>query len=128
MSCSSMRGSTRTGDRNDAADPRRTLLTAGPLRLAACRTDEAAYFGKTEPPNKQRLVYLIGAEPATLDRAKSVDLWDLYIVHALFDGLTTLHPMSAEPMAGLATHFDVTPDGLHYTFYLRDHPEPHGAR
>ena len=40
--------------------PRRTLIGAGPLAFAACKTADA------EPPKSRRL-YLIGAEPATLD-------------------------------------------------------------
>jgi ABC-type oligopeptide transport system substrate-binding subunit len=107
---------------------RRTFLSAGPMAMAACRTGEGAYFGRTEPPRDQRLVYLIGAEPATLDPAKSVDLWELYIVHALFEGLTTLHPLTGEPMAGLATHYEISPDGLQYTFYLRGHAGGRGVR
>ena len=67
--------------------PRR-LLAAGPLRsLRAARRD--AYFGKTDPPRSQRLVYLLGAEPATLDPAKSSDLWEAPIIHAMFEGLTS---------------------------------------
>jgi oligopeptide transport system substrate-binding protein len=31
-------------------------------------------------------------------------------------------------MSALATHFDVSPDGLRYTFYLRGHPWPRGKR
>src|SRR5215475_12744030 len=94
---------------------RRKLLTAGPLALAACKQAEG-YFGRTEPPHSERLVYLIQSEPATLDPAKSADLFELYIVHSLFEGLTTIHPITGEAMAGLATHYQVSPDGLRYTF------------
>jgi len=106
---------------------RRRVLTAAPLALAACRQAQG-YFGRTEPPESDRLVYLIGAEPATLDPAKSTDLWELYIVHALFEGLTTIHPVTGEPMAGLATHYQVSADGLRYTFFLRGHPAAVGVR
>ena len=106
---------------------RRKLLTAGPMALAACRPAQG-YFGRTAPPDSQRLVYLIGAEPATLDPAKSADLWELYIVHALFEGLTTSHPVTCEPMAGLATHYQVSADGLRYTFFLRGHAAAIGVR
>ena len=71
---------------------RRTFLSAGPVAMAACGKVEGAYFGRTASPQEQRLVYLIGSEPATLDPAKSADLFELYIVHSLFEGLTTLHP------------------------------------
>src|SRR5262249_24241472 len=107
---------------------RRSLLTAVPAMLAACGRGDGAYFGRTEPPRTQRLVYLIGAEPGTLDPAMSPDLWEGYIVHALFEGLTTFHPQMTRAMAALATHYEVSPDGLLYTLYLRGHPAPRGER
>ena len=107
---------------------RRALLAAAPLALTACGKAEAAYFGKTDPPESQRLVYLIGTEPGTLDPAKSVDLWEGPIIGAMFEGLTHLHRQTGEPNAGLATHYAVTADGLVYTFFLRGHPKPRGAR
>ena len=107
---------------------RRALFAVAPLAVTNCRKPEEAYFGKTNPPRGQRLVYLISAEPATLDPAKSADLWESYIVHSLFEGLTTLHPVTAEPMAGLATHVQVTSDGIRHTFFLRGQAEPRGRR
>src|SRR5689334_10541115 len=117
----------RSGNSVDLPLTRRQWIGAAPLALAACRQAEA-YFGRTEPPPGQQLVFLIGAEPATLDPAKSTDLWEGYIVHAMFEGLTGYHPKTAQPMAALATHYDVTPDALRYTFYLRGHECPRGER
>ena len=88
---------------------RRTLLAAGPLVLAGCRAGEGVYFGKTEPPKRQRLVVLLGAEPGSLDPATSTDLVEDRVIYALFEGLTTLHPQNSEPMAGLATHYESPP-------------------
>ena len=68
---------------------RRALLGVSPLVLAACETKRARYFGKTDPPRSQELVYLLGAEPGTLDPAKSGDLWEAPIIHAMFEGLTS---------------------------------------
>ena len=68
------------------------------LDRARYSRNEESYFGRTTPPNAQKLVYLIGAEPASLDPAKSIDLWELYIAHSLFEGLTTRHPATGEPM------------------------------
>jgi oligopeptide transport system substrate-binding protein len=107
---------------------RRTLLAAGPLALAGCRTTEGAYFGKTEAPKSQRLVVLLAAEPGSLDPATSTILVEDRVIYALFEGLTTLHPLSAEAMAGLATHYELSTDALHYTFFLRGHPGPRGIR
>ena len=106
---------------------RRTLLAAGPLALAGCRAAEGAYFGKTDPPNRQTLVAVLGVEPGALDPATSAELIEQRVIYALFEGLTTLHPSTGEAMAGMATHYQVTPDGLRYTFYLRGHPAPRGS-
>lgn len=108
--------------------PRRTFLAAGPLALAACRAAEGAYFGKTDPPKRQRLVAVLGVEPGSLDPATSGELIEQRVVYALFEGLTTLHPSTGDAMAGLATHYEVASDGLRYTFYLRGHPKPRGIR
>jgi oligopeptide transport system substrate-binding protein len=106
---------------------RRTLLTAGPMMLAACSRAEEAYFGRTDPPRSQRLVYLLGAEPGTLDPAKSGDLWEAPVIHALFEGLVTCIAATGEPAAALATHCAISADGLRYTFCLRGHPDPGGT-
>lgn len=107
---------------------RRSLLAGAPIAFAACSRGDNEYFGRIDPPGSEQVVYLIGAEPATLDPAKSTDLWESYVVHALFEGLTSLHPQTGAPMAALATHYEVSPDALQYAFYLRGHAAPRGAR
>ena len=104
---------------------RRALLGVSPL-LAACETRRARYFGKTDPPRSQELVYLLGAEPGTLDPAKSDDLWEAPIIHAMFEGLTSIEPATGEPRAALATHYEADSNGLRYVFRLRGHPRPRG--
>ena len=106
---------------------RRAVLAAGPLALAGCGRAEATYFGRTEPPRTQRLVYLLDADVATLDPVLSSDYAEAYVIHALFEGLTSLDQATGAPRAGLATHYEMTPDGLGYTFYLRGHPSPRGV-
>jgi ABC-type oligopeptide transport system substrate-binding subunit len=108
--------------------PRRTLLAGAPLALVACRTAESAYFGRTDPPQRQRLVAVLGVEPGSLDPATSAELIEERVIYALFEGLTTLHPLTGEAMAGLATHYELSSDGCRYTFYLRGHPGPIGTR
>jgi peptide/nickel transport system substrate-binding protein/oligopeptide transport system substrate-binding protein len=39
---------------------------------------------------------------------------------ALFEGLVTYHPSSLAPLPGVARDWDISEDGLTYTFYLRD--------
>ncbi|HEX2652176.1 MAG TPA: peptide ABC transporter substrate-binding protein [Xanthobacteraceae bacterium] len=50
------------------------------------------------------------------------------IINALFDGLTKFHPVTLEPMAALATHFETNSEATRFTFYLRGHPHPRGIR
>jgi MarR-like DNA-binding transcriptional regulator SgrR of sgrS sRNA len=105
--------------------PRRRLIAAGPLALAACGRAEESYFGRTHPPPTQRLVHLLEFEPSTLDPALSSERMEELML-SLFEGLTSLDPANGTPMAALATHYEVTSDGLRYTFYLRGHPA-HGC-
>ena len=107
--------------------PRRAFLAACPLALAACGGSEETYFGNTEPPRTQRLVYLLESEPGSLDPALAVGRED-FLVLSLFEGLTSLNPLSSAPMSALATHFEVTPDGLRYVFYLCGHRRPRGTK
>jgi ABC-type oligopeptide transport system substrate-binding subunit len=107
--------------------PRRALLAAGPLALAGCGRAEEDYFGKTDPPQTQRLVHLLEFEPTTLDLALSSERME-DVMLSLFEGLTSLDPATGTPMAALSTHYEVTSDGLRYTFYLRGHALPRGIR
>ena len=106
---------------------RRNFLALGSLALADCG-DEGPYFGNTLPPKRQQLVYAIVGTGALLDPAKSVDtLSEGSIVRALFEGLTNYHPRTMEPMAGIATHHEISKDGLRVTLYLRGHSRPQGT-
>jgi ABC-type oligopeptide transport system substrate-binding subunit len=77
---------------------------------------------------RQQLVCATLATAGTLDPAKSGDfLVEGSILRALFEGLTNYHPQTTEPMAGLATHYETSADGMHITLYLRGHSRPRGA-
>ncbi|MBI1320340.1 MAG: peptide ABC transporter substrate-binding protein [Candidatus Hydrogenedens sp.] len=39
---------------------------------------------------------------------------------ALFEGLARVNPETLEPEPGVAASWDIAPDGVHYTFHLRD--------
>jgi oligopeptide transport system substrate-binding protein len=57
-------------------------------------------------------------DPRSLDPALSTDVPTGRAVGYLFDGLTRFTP-DARVVPGLATSWDVSPDGLTYTFHLR---------
>jgi oligopeptide transport system substrate-binding protein len=65
------------------------------------------------------LVILNGAEPESLDPAVVTGQADLRATGALFEGLTRNDPRDGVPTPALAERWDVSPDGMVYTFYLR---------
>src|SRR5215207_343152 len=58
-------------------------------------------------------------EPATLDPHLLNAYTDFRVAMALFEGLTVLDEKTAEPLPGVAERWDISPDGLTYTFHLR---------
>jgi len=64
---------------------------------------------------------LIGnkAEPATLDPQVLNAFTDMRVAMTLFEGLTVLDDATAKPLPGAAERWDISPDGLVYTFHLR---------
>lgn len=93
-----------------------TTALAALLALTGCgkrETDvEAGIRTKT-------LLVSNGAEPASLD-PQLVNLYlDTRILYALFEGLTAIDEKTTRPVPAAAERWDVSADGLVYTFYLR---------
>jgi len=68
--------------------------------------------------NEQVLRYILEAEPATLDPAKSTAIPESLVELQIFEGLTRLDAKE-QPVPGVAEKWEVSPDGMKYTFYLR---------
>ncbi len=107
---------------------RREFLLGGPLALAGCARTRSEYFGDTAPPTARRLVFESGSEAGSLDPAKCITDVETYVQPALFEGLTGLHPVTSEPIAALATHYEMKQSGAQFSFYLRGHSAPRGLR
>jgi oligopeptide transport system substrate-binding protein len=107
---------------------RRTALATSATMLAACSKTAEPYFGRSTPPGTQRLRYVLGAEPESVDPAYYPGGFESYVIPALFEGLTSYHPQTLQPMAALATHFEVSPPTSQLTFYLRGHADPRGEQ
>lgn len=58
-------------------------------------------------------------EPATLDPNLIDAATDMNIAVALFEGLTVLDEATSHPLPGAAERWEISPDGLVYTFHLR---------
>jgi len=77
--------------------------------------------GKPEQPADVReFVYVSGAEPETLDPARMTGLLEGRLANGLFEGLATYDPKDLSPLPGAAEKWEISPDGLAYTFHLRD--------
>ena len=85
------------------------LLLGAFCVLAGCR--------RAEP--RADLVIINNAEPGSLDPAMGTGYEELRIILGLWEGLMRVDPRTAQPIPGLAERYDVSPDGLVYTFHLR---------
>lgn len=60
------------------------------------------------------------AEPGTLDPHLASILTDQIIVNTLFEGLTVLDEQTTQPLPAAAEFWETSPDGLTWTFQLRE--------
>ncbi len=91
------------------------LLTAV-LLLAGCRQRETL----VEAGIRTQTLHLgNGAEPQNLDPQLSTAYTDYNILIALFEGLTVIDEATSAAIPGTASSWDVSADGLTYTFHLR---------
>lgn len=86
------------------------------LGLAAC---QGAPQRAACPAGKVCLEYGNNSEPQTLDPGKANLVDEASIIGDLIEGLTTDAP-DATPMPGVAARWETSPDGLVWTFHLRE--------
>lgn len=91
-------------------------LLVGALLVSGCGKRETAV---EEGIRTRTLLVGNSAEPASLDPHVFVAATDMRVAAALFEGLTVLDEASARPLPGGAERWEVSPDGLTYTFHLR---------
>ncbi len=89
-------------------------LTVG--LLAGCSTPGSGTESSDDSEKVFR--YATSTQPTTLDPTKGQSIGDNEIQHAITEGLTRNTAGDVEP--GIAESWDVSDDGLTYTFYLRE--------
>ncbi len=88
--------------------------------LAGCQPAETDCFGTTRPRHGPDELWINNAgEPEWLDPNKCADGNGGEILWNTFAGLVQAHPATLEPLPEIATHWDISADGLIYTFHLR---------
>ncbi len=85
-----------------------------------CQQVDNPYFGTaTLRHSPDELRFNNGAEPRHIDPGKCSESSGGEIANNLFSGLTDYDPATSAPVPDLATSWDISPDGLVYTFHLR---------
>ena len=70
--------------------------------------------------NREKILHRgISHDLASLDPHLATQTSDYSVLSALLEGLTAEDPIDLHPVPGVAERWDVSPDGLSYTFYLR---------
>ncbi len=78
-----------------------------------------ALFALGGQQGKADFTFVNQAEITSLDPAIATAIPEGRIIMALFEGLTTLHPRTLEPLPGVARSWTVSEDGLLWTFHIR---------
>ena len=91
------------------------IFCAG-LCLSACQPQSARVAC---PAGWKCLEYGNSGDPLTLDPDKATTTTDAAIISEMIEGLIDSGP-DGKPVPGIADHWDTSPDGLTWTFHLRD--------
>ncbi len=86
------------------------------LAFTGCAKRETA----VERGNREGVLHLsVGSEPSDLDPHIVTGLGEAKIIQSLFDPLVSYDPATLAPVPALAERWEISPDGLTYTFHLR---------
>jgi oligopeptide transport system substrate-binding protein len=98
---------------------RSVLGLVGAAALAACGLPDTPYFGKVPEVKEPGHLRVCGqGEPESLDPTMAATTVSVRLVHQMFDGLA-VYDLEGKPVPGLASSWEVSPDGRVYTFHLR---------
>ena len=96
------------------------MLLIGCLLVAILAASCGKRETRVEQGDREQILYKgNGTEPAELDPQIVTGVTEHHIIMALLEGLVAEDPHDLHPVPGVAEHWDVSPDGRVYTFYLR---------
>lgn len=100
--------------------PRWFLVAAVGLLIGSLFTSCSRHQTAVAEGNRTQTLHVgIDGEPSELDPHVINAPPDFQIVYAFFEGLVRGDPHTLEPRPGVAERWDISPDGLTYTFHLR---------
>lgn len=92
------------------------FLLAATLLVTSCAKRESA----VKLGNRTGVLHMsVGSEPTDLDPHTVTGLGDAKIIASLFEPIVTFEPTTLAPKPALAERWDISADGLIYTFHLR---------
>jgi peptide/nickel transport system substrate-binding protein len=99
------------------------LLAALGLFIGACSAEDSGDGGGEAAESgeaTETLAFGTSADPVVLDGALVSDGESLRAIDQMFEGLVTLEPGGTEVVPGLATDWEISEDGMSYTFNLQE--------
>jgi oligopeptide transport system substrate-binding protein len=102
---------------------RRLAYLIGPLALlAGCGKTDAPSLSSAPAAEHRPQVLRFGnfAEPQDIDPQVVQGVPEAHVMQALFESLLDEDPKDLHPLPGLAKSWEISPDGLVYTFHLRE--------
>jgi len=89
------------------------VVLFGVLLVAAVRATLSARLERAD------FTYVNGGEVTSLDPATVTGTPEGKMIYSIFEGLVIKHPRTLEPIPGMAERWEISDDGLTYTFHLR---------
>lgn len=95
-----------------------TAAVLGGLLGGGCR--RGGTLTRVEQGNRDGVLHLGNfGEPRLLDPALAEGIPETNVLYALYEGLVRADGADLHPTPGVATSWDISPDGMTYTFHLR---------
>jgi oligopeptide transport system substrate-binding protein len=94
-----------------------TLVFLISVALTACTSNQTP-VDNPEKPAEPKVLRLASNEPPNLDPQLGTDQVSIEIDNAILEGLIRVHAGEVQP--GMAEKWEISEDGLTYTFHLRD--------
>lgn len=87
--------------------------------LLGCRAASET-FAPAAPVDESTVIVSNGAEPKSIDPGLADESAGIELAHNCFEGLTAYAARTLAPEPGMAERWELSPDGLTYTFHLRN--------
>jgi oligopeptide transport system substrate-binding protein len=96
-----------------------TLATAGFIAVSACGPNNSTPSANLAPADKQVLNVNDGTEPNSYDPTQQTYTYEAGVGRETFESLLKPNPAGTDVTPSAAEKYDVSSDGLTYTFHLR---------